>query len=640
MRILVSSFIVASSIGLQASGQSVRRAKAPIDVGPVVQVSKAYASVPHYESLAAADPDHPGRMITCSMVYPSTGERSYLMHQYCYVTFDGGKTWEGTLKSEILWGNGDPAPIYGRGDTVFVATLIQEFSKKPGPLTGDDDPSLDYTLIYRSTDGGRTWKESTRFPLIDREHLAVDRTSGKFAGRIYFIGQGGVPGITGTYGPSALEVRRSIDGGVNFLGPVYAAYPQGAVIMGVGTSAVLSDGTYIANFGMIKPGRDQNLERGPRVTPNAEIHVVRSTTGGETLVTHKVADVRLDRGRTEGGIIGQLAADPGSAAFKDRVYVVYPAIVDDRYQVQLSYSADKGKTWSRPVVVNDDRSPADGSKGPDHVLPAVGVNKDGVVLVAWYDRREAKDNLGWHLRASASLDGGETFSQSVPVTNVINSYSGSTPWSVTATGYHNDRDSQVDINVSLGSFFTVGGHTTGMAVDADGTFHPTWHSNNGNSAMQLWTAPIKVNGIGAKSGSIELAGMQDISKLLEMVVSRPELDPRSGTMKLTAQLRNTSNDTIEGPVKVRVLTLESALGVPEITNADNGEHGTGAIWDFSKTIGSLAPMQVGSPKTLTFKVRDIRQIESGYALKSRVLNIGTRVYGKAHKGKPSADDSK
>jgi hypothetical protein len=109
---------------------------------------------------------------------------------------------------------------------------------------------------------------------------------------------------------------------------------------------------------------------------------------------------------------------------------------------------------------------------------------------------------------------------------------------------------------------------------------------------------------------------------------------------LTAQLRNTSNDTIEGPVKVRVLTLESALGVPEITNADNGEHGTGAIWDFSKTIGSLAPMQVGSPKTLTFKVRDIRQIESGYALKSRVLNIGTRVYGKAHKGKPSADDSK
>jgi hypothetical protein len=32
----------------------------------------------------------------------------------------------------------------------------------------------------------------------------------------------------------------------------------------------------------------------------------------------------------------------------------------------------------------------------------------GVVVVAWYDRRESSDNMGWRIRAAASLDGGVT----------------------------------------------------------------------------------------------------------------------------------------------------------------------------------------------------------------------------------------
>ena len=34
-------------------------------------------------------------------------------------------------------------------------------------------------------------------------------------------------------------------------------------------------------------------------------------------------------------------------------------------------------------------------------------------------------------------------------------------------------------------------------------------------------------------------------------------------------------------MKIRVLTMESEIGVPEITNADNGQNGTGAVWNFS-----------------------------------------------------------
>ena len=53
---------------------------------------------------------------------------------------------------------------------------------------------------------------------------------------------------------------------------------------------------------------------------------------------------------------------------------------------------------------------------------------------------------------------------------------------------------------------------------------------------------------------------------------------------------------------MRVLTLESEIGVPEITNADNRENGTGAVWDFTPQLpgGKLPSMALSRQKTLTF----------------------------------------
>jgi Neuraminidase (sialidase) len=182
----------------------------------------------------------------------------------------------------------------------------------------------------------------------------------------------------------------------------------------------------------------------------------------------------VDRKRSEGGVLFQLVVDPGSRSFKDRVYAVFPAIVSDRIQIQSSYSADQGKTWSKPVTVNDDRSPEQGGKGPDHLLPSVAVNKDGVVLVTWYDRREAQDNLGWKLRAAASLDGGETFSASVPIADVANAYPQTTAWDLSASGISDEKASLLSLRVGIDRLSISGGHTSGLAVDADGVFHPTW----------------------------------------------------------------------------------------------------------------------------------------------------------------------
>src|SRR5260370_26478837 len=103
----------------------------------------------------------------------------------------------------------------------------------------------------------------------------------------------------------------------------------------------------------------------------------------------------MPRPRWKGAHIPSLAVDPGSAALKVRRCATWVDCRSKRLEILLAWSADKGKTWSSPIVINDDRPWADPTKGPDNMDPNVAVNKDGVVGVSWYDRRDAPDNLGW-----------------------------------------------------------------------------------------------------------------------------------------------------------------------------------------------------------------------------------------------------
>ena len=212
----------------------------------------------------------------------------------------------------------------------------------------------------------------------------------------------------------------------------------------MGNNVVLSDGTVAALFGELAD-RDVGSPRDGRV--NAKIYVATSTDGGDRISPVATVDQWwMDRG-VLGAHIPSLAADPGSKPFKDRLYAVWSDRRNGHMDILLAWSSDKGKTWSKPVVVNHDPNPGESGKGPDHLLPAVGVNKDGVVLVTWQDRRESGDNLGWRLRAAASLDGGETFSASVPVGSAANAYPGSTAWDVAVSA--NTSQSLVSLNARI-----------------------------------------------------------------------------------------------------------------------------------------------------------------------------------------------
>jgi hypothetical protein len=626
----VLSLVILLSLPVQSSyAQSVQRRKAQIIVGSNVQVSKGFEHLLHGENLAAGDPEHPGRLITCSMVAPKPLETSKRMVVQCYVSFNAGKSWVPTNK--MVGGNfGDPTVVYGNGNDVYALALF----KTDVDLPWNTDPDVKFSkasrmLLYKSTDGGRTWAEPSQVAYTDRPYIVIDRTHGVYDGRLYIVGQTGFKGTDGSE-HTILSLSRSLDGGKTFLGPIYAHYPEGMWMAGVNNCVVLSDGTFVAMFGMSKKGFDE-LRR--KSAPDCELHVISSKTGGETFTRSvKIADYRL--GKSEGGRMGQLAADPGSNSFKDRLYAVWPALVSDRTQILSSYSFDKGNTWSKPMIVNDDRSPEEHGRGPDHLLPSVAVNKDGVVLVTWYDRREAKDNLGWKVRGATSLDGGETFSASVPIADAPNSYPEDTPWVLDQRSVGDvltgDKASLISLSVNVNWTFFNGGHTSGLAVDADGVFHPTWIDNR-TGVAQLWSAPVRIIGSVVKHGADELADLEDISSFVTLRLSKPAFDRRTDTITMTAQLQNFSKDTVVGPVKVRVLTLESEFGIPEIVNADNDQSGTGAVWDLTAQLleGELSPMAVSAPKTLTLRLRDLRTL--GQGLESNLVDVDVRVLGKLRK---------
>jgi hypothetical protein len=601
-----------------------------ISVGPNVQISKQFSTLPHYENWAAGDPDHSGRLLACSGVeYQQHAARG----PHCYASFDGGKTWSMVLKADEGRAVGDPYMAYGRGDTVYYTVIV-----RPRIVTTRS------IRIYRSVDGGKNWADTGLLPFVDRQSIIVDKTGGKYAGRVYLSGVDVIPGVDGGQA-SSLHLFTSKDGGATFSGPVQRATIDGGSLIGSMVSVVLSDGTLAMITAHVKKDRTlfpvgDDFDRGP----NAQLRMLTSTDGGETIQPAvMVSEWYLDYGRSEGAVFAQLAIDPGSTHFKDRLYTVWPDAGSGRVDIRFAYSADSGKTWSAPIIVNDDRPPVEMTSGPDHMLPAVAVNRQGVVLVAWYDRRESGDNMGWKIRAAASLDGGQTFSPSTVVSDAANVFAARTEWilepepRIRLAGSPRSKGRPLSVDVGLNNFTLSGGHTSGLAVDAGGVFHPVWVDNR-TGVPQLWTASITVRGTVEKHGAPILAGLDDITEKVTLAVQSNRYDRNTNTVSITARLKNNSRETLRAPIRVRVTSLTSQLGVPALQGADNGLRGVGAILDLSSLIpaGGLLPDSVSAPKAFNFRFSDLRPLQAGRefrALTSRgggygLLHFDLRIFGR------------
>src|SRR5437867_715772 len=85
----------------------------------------------------------------------------------------------------------------------------------------------------------------------------------------------------------------------------------------------------------------------------------------------------------------------------------------DNPDILLSYSDDKGDSWSSLVRVNDDAV----KNGADQFLPFVNVDASGAVHVSFLDRRSDPANVNFALYLATSTNGGVSFGPNVRISD-------------------------------------------------------------------------------------------------------------------------------------------------------------------------------------------------------------------------------
>ena len=609
-----------------------------ITVGPNVRVSTDRPASSHAEMQIAADPVDSRRLAVCSM-YVTADDWPKKSHTATYISRDGGQQWKQTLE---VPSSGDPSCDYGPEGSLYSVALRLE------PAT---------TNVYRSSDGGQSWAPPQVLRWMDRDFLSADRSGGRFNGNVYITGNVKTDGIDGT-GLEGSSFWRSRDRGSTFelIDELAIAEPAGRLN---GNSVILSDGSLVWILGQVF---DKKIKYPREGQPNAKIWAFRSTDAGNSFQKGRViGDWWYTSHAVRGAGVPYLAADSGSTYFKDRLYAVWADQREGHESIMSSFSCDKGITWSEPQVINDDRRSMDNTRPIEHTMPAIAVNRDGVVGISWYDRRDFPDQSGWAVRFRASVDGGETWLPSVAVSehpNVISTSSpfpieintdptGTLPPSPAAMAGPIDGDNAasggarvapIRMSISASPWVMNGGDTAGIAADANGVFHPVWEDNR-TGVAQVWTAAVVVHGRATRNGAPELATLADISRQVELDVhlSQAFYDQQANTVTVMAQVRNKSQGTLRGPVKVRVIALRSELAVPKIVNADNGAGGPGAVWDFTSFLpdGGLAPGESSRVRPLVFALSDLRPFRQGqeYTFRENVrfrwglVGIDVRVLG-------------
>jgi hypothetical protein len=610
MRCLVFLFALAS----------VASAQARVTVGANVRISTDLLNLPHYEYWADAHSTNPRHMIACSHVPSDTGFTASVV----YVTSDSGRTWKRTLKID----GGDPICAFGLGDTAFFVALVDR-----------------NVAVYRSADAGMTWDKPALAQGSDREYFAIDRSGGKYHGRIYINAEAGVRGIVDVESVPHKEQRgspiahtrgislyRSLDGGRTFgYTPVVLAALGNTGMVGMGNSVVLSEGTLVTVFPFYPTLGNSSGDwvRHPPGVSNAEVRVALSKSGGEDYTEmHTVSDWSTTWGPDSTSVVPIIAADSRSSSpFKDRLYVVWPDERTGHSEIYFSYSRDQGKTWSPKQIVNDEPRAKFGALQSAHFNPSVAVNKDGVVGVMWYDRRDRTD-LGWTIRFRASLDGGDSFTPSVLVSSVANVFDGHEQWPASpvtrVSGSLTDSIFSARITNGLaGGFWWESGHTTGFMANASGAFYPVWGDNR-TGISQMWTAPVTVHGVASRNGSGDVANLVNLAGRVTLVLTNQSVDRSKGIVRMEAKLKNTGTDTIVGPVKLQVVRIASPIGVASLEGADNRLGGSGAILDLTPllTNGRLSPKDSTRTRTLTFRLRDVepRRVRLGIVtMDARIL---------------------
>ena len=558
-----------------AAGVAQEARPAPrIVVGPDYLVSRD-GDRPHVEIMAAANPKNPRNLLAGAITFarPAGGAATK-----AYVSHDGGVVWDDiTFAEQMEMGGADPQVAFTSAGSAIFATLA----------TGPDETGRTRAFLhsYRSEDGGRTWSDAYDLGAsYDHPMLAADRTTGRFAGRLYMsVLYGGLDYSLGAF--------RSEDDGRSWIGPVKFIDGGGERGLNVDPMVVFHDGAIMVPFVDFPFTPEQTA-----AWTESRIWTVVSTDGGVTFSEPRPGPVKMTgeqlRGAREGadrfrGGSWVLYAVDRSERFRDRAYAVWPDYAEGPPRVVVSWSDDRGTTWSDPRQAAPPATPA-----TEQFQPAIAVNGDGVVGVAWYDTRDAPaGEFAFHEYFAASFDGGETFTEPHRVSGALSRPMGSgnllpTP----ATFGGPDGELRVAL-LSAASRWLNGGDYMGLATTADGHFHPVW-ADSRSGTYQVYTAQVRIEYGDARAPAARTGEPIDVTGRVELVNDPGRYDAETGVLDLWIRLKNASTAPIAGPIEVEIRKFGSGMDdafaefAPEILNADNGAGGTGAMFLYDDALGT------------------------------------------------------
>jgi hypothetical protein len=596
---LVATVWVLAVVGSSSAGEP----EARLLVGPDLLASRD-GTFPHLEPTVAANPRDASNLVGAAMTFPRPDQGVACK---VYSSRDGGSTWKPVeLEEQIDKGLGDPQVAFTPRGTAIFACLTQGSRD-----TGRPRAAL---RVYRSEDGGVSWEGPADAGPGSYDHpvLAVDSTAGPHAGKVYF-------GVLYGREEAVLGVFRSTDDGRHFVGPVEIARSaeEGLLLVGLG---VLSDGTLAASYTRTPRGSGFGGEPGESV-----FEMVTSGDGGVTFSDPVRIGTRVTRPRerTEESRISRLgtvpmwAMDGSDTATRDRLYLVWSDWRSDAgtgvWRVVVSSSSDRGETWSEPRELDPD-APAEAHQ----FLPVAAVSRDGVLGVGYFDSRGFPDLDGYHQRFTASVDGGATFLPSRRIS--------SRP-SRPAEAAEHDRAVLLPVHnreagvlylafMSAEGRWPIGGDYMGLAADARGVFHPFW-TDSREGTFQVWTGTVRVERTAMEGGDSgpEMRAESERGKPRPVtgrvqVVSDPVVwNPATRELRVPVRLQNVSDQPFYPPLQVQVLRMDFGRPleelppetreywrerIPVLLNADNGESGAGAVYDYSGTLRDLETLEPGA----------------------------------------------
>jgi hypothetical protein len=584
LRSAVVTLIGSLSVGCLVPALLAQSDKQPIRivVGPNILVSREQDGNMG-ELFVAADPLNAPSLVG-SGIHFNGSQPTGFQGTRVYHSDDRGSSWT-TFSEGAL--SGDPIVAYGRTGTAYFLS---------GALEGTKGKSH----FYRSEDGGSTWLKPVLFDFSDRQFIVVDRSSGRFDGRVYVTGlYEGPHGNFGRTPDGHIGLWYSNDDGRTWLGPNDIADSHDLNGRRVQTLSwgLFSNGDLFIPYVIFPAGKEASKQDQQR-----RFRFVLSQDGGMSFSPAQ----KFTLGSSEEIVPHNtdnfvFAVDNSESRFRDRLYMVWtngnfdwPG--EEPGDLLISYSSDRGKTWSNPKVV-----PAASSTGSGFGPPSIAVNRDGAVAVSWYSSQGRPTGfLGfvYDRYITVSLDGGETFLSPVRVSSV------STDASALERNFAGAQANGNTVSVINGAMSH--GEYQGLIADNEGVFHEFW-TDGRTGRTQIWTATVRVAGLGSVEDGRPPLVEADVSDKVEAWLDPPNEFPPAGTIEIPVRLRNISTQPIYGPMTIEIVqycgnpcgsptakgTNNTLASRDPILNSINGKSGVGATFDYSHALGNAGLVQPG-----------------------------------------------